>query len=84
MARSPGTAAGLGTTPLLGPALTVRALPQLFPGFGDLGSAPGASGVVGTLGDGEWVEEVAGDRSTSVYVVKYPWSNFLSGSVNVG
>ena len=46
--RSPGMTAGLGTAPLLGPALTVRALPQLFPGFRDLRSAPGASGVVGT------------------------------------
>lgn len=46
--RSPGMAAGLGTAPLLGPALTVRVLPQLFPGLGDPGSVPEAAGVVGT------------------------------------
>lgn len=46
--RSPGMAAGLGTAPLLGPAFTVRVLPQLFPGLGDPGSVPGASGAVGT------------------------------------
>ena len=37
----------LGTwpwAPLLGPAFTVRVLPQLFPGLGDPGSVPGASG----------------------------------------
>lgn len=38
----------------------------------------------GHLSDGEWVGKVAGDLSTSVYVVKYHWSNFVSGSVNVG
>ena len=46
--RSPGMAAGLGAASLLGPALTVRALPQLFSGLGDRGSVLGASGVVGT------------------------------------
>lgn len=33
----------------------------------------------GRLSDGEWRGKVAGDLSTSVYVVKYPWSDFLSG-----